>query len=65
MAGDGTREWAARPNASSGRAAPRPVRVTLWLVLAVMLAGALYLYAVRGEALILDLAAIGRFLLCL
>lgn len=44
---------------------PPAVRVALWTVLAALGGGALYLLAVRGEALLLDLAAFGRFVLCL
>jgi len=37
---------------------PTRVRRTLFAALSVVLAGALYLVAVRGEALMLDLAAL-------
>jgi hypothetical protein len=37
---------------------PRRVRRALFAALALLLAGALYLVAVRGEALLLDLAAL-------
>ena len=40
---------------------PPAVRRTLLAVLAVVLAGALYLIAVRGGALLLDLAALRAF----
>jgi len=40
---------------------PPAVRRTLFAALAVVLAGALYLIAVRGEALLLDLAALRAF----
>ena len=46
-------------------AAPLPLRLAGWAVLAVTCLGAAYLYVVRGEAMILDLAnGIGR-MLCL
>jgi len=48
-----------------GKPMPSRVRAALWVTLVMLLAGALYLYAVRGEAIMLDLGAIGRFLLCL
>ncbi len=40
---------------------PRGVRRALFAVLGIVLAGALYLVAVRGEALLLDLAALRAF----
>ena len=40
---------------------PPAVRRALFAALAVVLAGALYLIAVRGEALLLDLAALRAF----
>jgi hypothetical protein len=40
---------------------PPAVRRALFAVLGVLLAGALYLVAVRGEALLLDLAALRAF----
>ena len=40
---------------------PPAVRRSLLAALAVVLAGALYLIAVRGEALLLDLAALRAF----
>lgn len=43
---------------------PRPSVLALGGVLAVLLAGGVYLYAVRGPALLLDLAAGARGLLC-
>jgi hypothetical protein len=36
--------------------APRPVRIALGLMLGLLCLGAAYLYAVRGNAIILDLA---------
>jgi len=43
---------------------PRSVRLGLVLALAALMTGALYLVAVRGEALLVDLAAIGQRLWC-
>lgn len=43
---------------------PRGVRLGLTLALAAMFMGALYLVAVRGEALLVDLAALGSRLWC-
>jgi len=43
---------------------PRAVRVTLTLALAGLMMGAVYLVAVRGEALLVDLAALGERLWC-
>ena len=40
---------------------PRGVRRALFAVLGIVLAGAFYLVAVRGEALLLDLAALRAF----
>jgi len=40
---------------------PRGVRHTLFAVLGIVLAGALFLITVRGEALLLDLAALRAF----
>ncbi len=43
---------------------PRSVRVGLTAAVAVLMLGALYLMAVRGEALLVDLAALGERLWC-
>ncbi len=43
---------------------PRTVRLGLTVVLAGLMMGALYLVAVRGEALLVDLAALGQRLWC-
>ena len=43
---------------------PRGVRVALTVVLAALFSGAIYLIAVRGEALLVDLAALGSRLWC-
>ncbi len=43
---------------------PRAVRLGLTLTLAGLMTGALYLVAVRGEALLVDLAALGERLWC-
>ena len=52
--------------ARAGRAErmPRGLRRLLLTLLGVLLAGASYLLAVRGEALILDLAAVSQRLFC-
>jgi hypothetical protein len=47
--------------AAEQRAPPRGARALIIGGLAVLLAGALYLIAVRGEALLLDLAAIAAW----
>ncbi len=43
---------------------PRGLRIGLTLALAGLMTGALYLVAVRGEALLVDLAALGQRLWC-
>ena len=43
---------------------PRGVRIGLSLALAALFTGALYLVVVRGEALLVDLAALGNRLWC-
>ena len=43
---------------------PRGVRLGLLLVLATLMTGAGYLAVVRGEALLVDLAALGSRLWC-
>ena len=43
---------------------PRVLRTSLIVVLGALLAGAAYLLTVRGEALILDLAAVSQRLFC-
>ena len=43
---------------------PRAVRLGLTLALGGLMAGAVYLVAVRGEALLVDLAALGERLWC-
>ena len=42
------------------QAMPAAVRVLLWGALGALLASTLYLIAVRGDALLLDLAKLGR-----
>ena len=57
-----TRQSRMEPDAQAS--APGAVR---WIVLAavgLVLAGALYLIAVRGEALLLDLSALGQRIFC-
>ena len=51
--------------ARRGFGMPARVRGLMWLGAALLGAGAAYLLAVRGTALLLDMAAFGRFLLCL
>lgn len=48
-----------------GTEKPRAVRIALWTVLAFAGIGAAYLYAVRGNAIILDLSSGIAGLLCL
>ena len=48
----------------AGARMPRPARLALGFGLAGILVGALYLVAVRGEALLVDLAAVGSRLWC-
>lgn len=43
---------------------PRGVRLGLVVALATLMTGAIYLVAVRGEALLVDLAALGSRLWC-
>ncbi len=43
---------------------PRSVRLGLTLALSSLMLGALYLVAVRGDALLVDLAALGSRLWC-
>lgn len=42
-----------------------PLRLALWAALGALLAGGVYLWAVRGNALLLDLATGVKGLLCL
>lgn len=51
------------PEASAS--APRALKAGLWLGLGLLVAGAIYLYAVRGNALILDLSSGLAGMLCL
>jgi hypothetical protein len=53
-----------REPASSDARMPRGVRIALIGVLAALFSGAIYLIAVRGEALLVDLAALGNRLWC-
>jgi hypothetical protein len=53
-----------REPASPDARMPRRVRAALTLVLAALFSGAAYLIAVRGEALLVDLAALGSRLWC-
>jgi hypothetical protein len=47
-----------------GERMPRGLRRLLLVLLGALLAGASYLLAVRGEALILDLAAVSQRIFC-
>jgi len=53
----------ARQRARSERM-PRALLTSLLVALGALLAGAAYLLAVRGEALILDLAAVSQRIFC-
>jgi hypothetical protein len=50
--------------AGSAQRMPRGLRRLLLVQLGVLLAGASYLLAVRGEALLLDLAAVSQRIFC-
>ena len=50
--------------AKAAAAMPGPLRAGLLAVLALVFAGAIYLIAVRGEALLLDLSALGQRIFC-
>lgn len=54
-----------RPPTRAGAIMPARVRGVLLGVMAVLGAGAFYLLLVRGEALLHDLGALGRIVLCL
>ena len=43
---------------------PRTVRWSAGLAIGVLVVGAVYLMIVRGEALLLDLSALGRYAFC-
>jgi|SoiMethySBSTD1v2_1073268.scaffolds.fasta_scaffold1119233_1 hypothetical protein len=43
---------------------PRALRISLFAALGALLAGAAYLLVVRGEALIVDLAAVSQRIFC-
>jgi hypothetical protein len=49
---------------SAGEHMPRRLRRLLLALLGLLLAGASYLLSVRGEALILDLAAVSQRIFC-
>jgi hypothetical protein len=49
---------------TGGRLMPAGVRRTLFVVLGLLLSSALYLVAVRGEALLLDLSALSKGMFC-
>ena len=52
-------------NASAARdRMPVAVRTALFVVLGLFLVGALYLIAVRGEALLVDLSALSQRIFC-
>lgn len=52
------------PHTDATARMPRPVRLGLTLTLSGIMIGALYLVAVRGEALLVDLAALGSRIWC-
>jgi hypothetical protein len=58
------RQSEAVETAADGTRMPRGVRVGLTLGIAALLTGALYLVAVRGEALLVDLSALGSRMWC-
>ena len=41
------------------------IRVALWVAVGLLLAGGVWLYAVRGEAILLDLQTASARMLCL
>jgi hypothetical protein len=49
---------------AAGARMPRGVRLALTLAIAALITGALYLVVVRGDALLVDLAALGSRLWC-
>jgi hypothetical protein len=51
-------------SAGSAQRMPRGLRRLLLALLGVLLAGASYLLVVRGEALLLDLAAVSQRIFC-
>ena len=51
-------------NAGSAQRMPRGVRRLLLALLGALVAGAAYLLSVRGEALLLDLAAVSQRIFC-
>ncbi|MCB1519862.1 MAG: hypothetical protein KDJ37_04710 [Hyphomicrobiaceae bacterium] len=53
-----------KPDASDRERAPAAFIAALLVVLAVIIAGSLYLTVVRGEALFLDLAGLSGLLFC-
>jgi hypothetical protein len=52
------------PDAPTDDRMPPAIRRTVVAVVALLSLGAAYLIVVRGEALLLDLAAVGRYLGC-
>lgn len=52
------------PNAPANDRMPPAVRRAVMAAVAILSLGAAYLIVVRGEALLLDLAAVGRYLGC-
>lgn len=53
-----------RAEGQSPERMPRAVRFGLFIALGGLMTGAIYLLAVRGEALLVDLAALGERLWC-
>lgn len=57
-----TRGWRTAADADDSRRMPVPVRLGLLAVVAGLVVGALYLLAVRGDALLADLSAIAALI---
>lgn len=58
-------EYSRPDDGDAGALFPRPVRRVVFAVLGLLLAGAAYLFVVRGTALLLDLAHMTAAFLCL
>ena len=43
---------------------PRGVKIGVWMCVGLLMSGALYLYVVRGNAMLLDLANLTRTVFC-
>lgn len=53
-----------RGNATSDERTPRAVVWTAGLAIAGLIGGALYLMAVRGDAMLFDLSALSKYVFC-